>query len=402
MTSAFGWLDNDGDQRRRMLAVVELFKDEGTVDELGIGAIRDTIAGALFPGTSVLHQRPRYMLFVPWLLLRAQQTVGTAPAASAELRRLEIRLIYSLLAGGETYGVIGRQAKDDLKRMPSAAYWGALRRYGIRLWDTTIEGHFRRAIIGYTRRRTDPDADEPGGLGLGEEPSTGLDPNLPIAPSDLLTAATFDLTAKEAGFLRDRLLATTTGSLLAWLLLHANTVAAEQIWLHPSAGTFPAELRRVVEHGRRFHTVIHGAAVLYNLMLAEQCASQPLVEEHRGRLEDWVDEMADTRALEGWDPQDFWAMLGEQNPRIGPSTRVFVSQWVQRAELGAQVANDVALRALIKQRETQLKGGRARLVNTGALDQWRGRSGLVRLDYNWAIAGRMLADIYAAPAVEMS
>src|SRR5579864_6286555 len=54
MPSAFGWLDTDNEQRRKMLEVVDLFKEEGTVDELGIGSIRDALADALFPGTSVL------------------------------------------------------------------------------------------------------------------------------------------------------------------------------------------------------------------------------------------------------------------------------------------------------------------------------------------------------------
>ena len=55
MTSTFGWLDTDSEQRRRMLEVVDLFKEEGTVDELGIGSIRDALADSLFPGTSDLH-----------------------------------------------------------------------------------------------------------------------------------------------------------------------------------------------------------------------------------------------------------------------------------------------------------------------------------------------------------
>jgi Family of unknown function (DUF6361) len=71
MSSTFGWLDADNEQRRRMLEVVDLFKEEGTVDELGIGSMRDAIADVLFPGTSVLHTRLRYVLFIPWLLQRA-------------------------------------------------------------------------------------------------------------------------------------------------------------------------------------------------------------------------------------------------------------------------------------------------------------------------------------------
>ena len=34
MASTFGWLDTDSEQRRKMLEVVDLFKEEGTVDEL--------------------------------------------------------------------------------------------------------------------------------------------------------------------------------------------------------------------------------------------------------------------------------------------------------------------------------------------------------------------------------
>ena len=35
VVSTFGWLDTDNEQRRKMLEVVDLFKEEGTVDELG-------------------------------------------------------------------------------------------------------------------------------------------------------------------------------------------------------------------------------------------------------------------------------------------------------------------------------------------------------------------------------
>jgi hypothetical protein len=58
---------------------------------------------------------------------------------------------------------------------------------------------------------------------------------------------------------------------------------------------------------------------------------------------------------------------------------------VQGAHQDSAVADDQALRALVRQREIRLKGGRARLVNAAALDAWRGRSGLVRLDYRWPV-----------------
>ncbi len=54
--------------------MLQLFSDKGTVDDLGIGTVRDAISNSLFPGTSVIQTRARYFLFVPWLFRRAEQT----------------------------------------------------------------------------------------------------------------------------------------------------------------------------------------------------------------------------------------------------------------------------------------------------------------------------------------
>lgn len=376
-----------------MLAVVELFKDEGTVDELGIGAIRDTIADVLFPGTSVLHTRARYLLFVPWLLQYAQRMTRTA-AAVVELRHLEIQLVYSLLAGGEIQGVIGRQAKERLKRMPSTAYWAAIHRFGIRTWDTTVEGHFRMALSADKTRRVEPERDDAAAVGVRRV--TGLDPHLPPAPADLLTATRFRLSATEADFLRDRLLATTGGSLLAWLLTHRETTAGDYIWLHSAFHDFPADLRNLIDHGRRFHVLMRGAALLYNLMLAELRDSTELTDRYASELAVWQEELPETAALSGWDLGDFWAVLRSHNPRVGEPTRMFVTGWAERVSERVDVTADERLRDLIKRRELQLKGGRARLVNPSALDAWKGRSGLVPLDYRWGVARRLVGDILEA------
>ena len=56
-----------------MLQVVDLFREKGTVDELGLGAIRDAFSDQFFPGTSTLQSRTRYWLFVPWLYQRLEK-----------------------------------------------------------------------------------------------------------------------------------------------------------------------------------------------------------------------------------------------------------------------------------------------------------------------------------------
>ena len=147
MTSTFGWLDADAEQRRRMLELVDLFRDQGTVDEIGIGTVRDALSNTLFPGTSVLHTRLKYVLFVPWLMQRATHRQSAGEMAE-EFRRLEYRLIDSLLAGGERQGVMGNTARANLKRLPSHAYWSALGAWGIREGDFTSDGFF----LGHSNR----------------------------------------------------------------------------------------------------------------------------------------------------------------------------------------------------------------------------------------------------------
>ena len=98
MTSAFNstlsWLDSSEHERRAVLELVSALNEPGTLDELGIGSIRDTIADALFPGTSTIQTRARYFLFIPWILQmvedRPRRSTGAAGhrVAEATLRRV--------------------------------------------------------------------------------------------------------------------------------------------------------------------------------------------------------------------------------------------------------------------------------------------------------------------------
>src|SRR3954451_8338622 len=90
MPSTFAWLDFDESARQRMREIVGLLQEEGTVDELGLGRIRDAFSERLFPGTSVLWRRARYLLFVPWtyqLLEREGYRHADGDAAARAVQR---------------------------------------------------------------------------------------------------------------------------------------------------------------------------------------------------------------------------------------------------------------------------------------------------------------------------
>ena len=63
-----GWIDFSKTERNKVLSVLELLTEAGTLDELGIAPIRDGFANLFFPGTSTIQTRAKYFLIVPYAL----------------------------------------------------------------------------------------------------------------------------------------------------------------------------------------------------------------------------------------------------------------------------------------------------------------------------------------------
>jgi Family of unknown function (DUF6361) len=68
-----------------------------------------------------------------------------------EARTLEIRVADALKRGGETNGIIGRDAGPRLQRLPSSVYWAGLAAWGIRLFPGST-GSLFVSLRGLKRR----------------------------------------------------------------------------------------------------------------------------------------------------------------------------------------------------------------------------------------------------------
>lgn len=105
-----------------MMDIVDLFREKGTVDELGLGTIRDAIADRLFPGTSRVMSRARYYLLVPWMYRALEAKEVRASEFERRARNAELGLIEVIAASDDRAGNIGRRAGFALKRLPSSIY----------------------------------------------------------------------------------------------------------------------------------------------------------------------------------------------------------------------------------------------------------------------------------------
>ncbi|MBA8853439.1 hypothetical protein FHW20_004420 [Ochrobactrum intermedium] len=383
--SYLAWIDFDPEERRRAQTLIDLFKQPEARDELGLGTVRDALADLLFPGTSTIQTRLRYMLFIPWIYLEAQSRKATQAERTNIARDLEFRLSEALLRGEETIGVIGRDAGRNLKRLASSVYWAGLNTLGIR----TLAGS-QATFLSY------------GPESLKDHDLKLWAPTLPKAPGNLFDEATFALTLEEADFLRDRIAGNAKPTLLNELARTGETYSQDWPW-QVDEGNISKSNRAMLRHAERFSGVMYGASLFYNLLLALRAAARPnakkhadapaLVEHYRSRLEAWRAELRHL-SLNEWDLDDLFSLIGKTSHNLTKSSRDFIRSWASMARDGSvQLETDSAAIELLKHREHGLKRLKARLLHDAPLERWSGASGDARLDFRWGISRSYLGEL---------
>lgn len=407
--SVIAWLDTSPEEQRRRREVLRLFEQHESRDELGLGQVRDVLSDALFPGFSVLHTRARYYLFIPWCF----QAVGDSSDRAARVGRTE-RVLADTLARTQAprSGVIGARTGPAVKTLPSAIYWSGLRTFGVLTRDVAPS-----QVTGAVT--SDAEADELVGRSLGD-----WHPTLPAAPRGFPREVDggFDLTRDEATWLRERMVEGAGDTLLGHLVRAGRAPEQGSItpWSDPLAVSVAGgEAAAGLRHAEVFSRVMHGASMLYLMLVAEAYASAGFaddafsIEPYRQRLKWWVDGVDRRNLLDGWSSSAFWTYVLARNPRIGPRTRAFVDDWLDVVRSGRlpdilDDHSDLARRSrtLVGRRERTLKAGQSRLVNRRLLQTWSpadiGRQGLretppstpqVTFTYRWTNVRAVLRDI---------
>jgi hypothetical protein len=393
--SSFTWLDYSEHERRQAMEAIDLFGEDNTRDELGLGTIRDCFADLLFPGTSTIQTRARYFLFVSSVFLELERKKTPSRLVGDRARALQGRLRDLLIQGHEETGVIGYRAGLQVQRLPSSVYWYGLRRWGILRFDGTEDDYRRYLDSFYHRQESASDSD--GGESR-EIPPSNWDPHLPHLfktsaeerPGESWSSEwTFALTRTESEYLYQRIAGNAPHSLLAHLIVTGQIIADEQRfpWEVAFKVALPNTLAQQLLHARNFSEVMHGAALLYNLLLAEQKAGDEFVAHYRGALGFWFDVIRARRSdLEAWNRVAFWNLLGDRGARIRGVTRRFVDDWMDLVLPAASVsaiADSLAARRLVVNQEHAVKPGRARIGDPRTTENWEGSSGSAQLNYRW-------------------
>ena len=418
LKSSLSWIDNNKDAREKVFGLLSQFNEKDSRDELGIGSIRDRISDLLFPGTSTIQTRLRYFFFVPWLYQKAEKPSLGERKSEEVIDDLERDLIETLMQSDDLDGVFGKTSGKELKRLPSSVYWSGLEKWGIKKEFCSQSEYFDRAKFLSAKRlelekeiaHSQKHQDDCTEIQIQQNNASIWDINIPKAPQDFPHSANLKLTNEEATFIKDQLRKHCGESLLAYLADHTEYKSSKEIsapWDHPEFEQFDIDTQQLLHHAEFFAILIHGAYLLYNMLLAQLSNDEKATQNYEDQLCAWYAELQhrDSKKfrLDNWSLDEFWSTIESSKVSyvepimINRMTKNFIETWfniLQRKEPDFYKSKEVII--LIREREKRLKGARSRFSNKKALEQWGGASGVNELRYRWSTAKQFLKDLSVA------
>jgi hypothetical protein len=354
MSSSISWLDADeaaSDRARRLIAATSE-PDGGTLDQLGFGGIRDYCSDRLFPGTSTLWRRARYLILVPWCYQ------GSDPRGAQHKLRGALTARDDHGYRGSDHGIIG--ARKHVDRLPDEVVWNGLHVWGVRLAEVSRPA----AAAAWVQPR--------GGREVEDEEPAIWHPRLPSRPRDFPRRQRIALEPEEAAFLadlltdpvhhpRDRYADRRQASRLP-LMLKEDLDPADWDWRAVPRTASP-ELREHLRDAACFADLAWSARALYALMVAERTGEDP--DAHRRQLdaaETRVRSGMSGRALRAWDLGRFRAAVVGARPRTSRGLD-FLAEWRDLVHRTSRpLGRSDEARARIIAREQRVKPNRTRLA----------------------------------------
>ena len=410
----FGWVDFSPDDRERFNEVMSLLSEPGTVDELGIGPIRNAFSDALFPGITTIMTRAKYFMIVPNIIKDyLLYDFNKVSSIKKYLHNRENELMEEFTRQARNSqnelidtGIIGyniakrrieKNSDQELVRKPSAIYWNGLKEYRIVHTGDSLS-NFLKYLDSlkpdlYSVQNQEELSEEHPYSRLLSIPSTGKNWEEDIS---------ILLTETEADFLENKIIDTTKGSLLEALLEDKGLLKTfvdsnnlESFVRVANLEDMPQRLKANLIGAVNFWEVMKGAHILYNILFFDMYNEDERVNELRNdKWEPWLEDMQKFT----WStisPEFIWKVCDEESHNVKDHTMQFIAEWF--AESKKRAPNITKLEELVKQQEKHNKGSRNKLSSKKDPDKFRSDDkdwiGFDSLGYRFNNAKQILIDI---------
>ena len=391
-----GWIDFSKTERSKILSVLDLLQENGTLDELGIAPVRDGFSNIFFPGTSTIQTRAKYFLIVPYALKDLERSSETNPNSLRKvLDSIERSCGEKFLAKNkDERGIVGGRTLQNhrwVKRTPSEIYWSGLRQYRIFSFGNWTLTEYLRASAAYKKRKAtlkdlrsrndrsekddwdDKDAGNSWHIQFW---------NIPTYTPNWKQTLEMGLTQSEASFLKQQIITTHPNSMLG-TILKKNLLQVLECDSFESISEyidqFPDHIQQDYWLAVRFSRFLYVIRTAYNIIVSD--GTNDLANKEFERLHpDFADEAS----------VDLDAII----TRLGIGSNTALCKFLRSAQ-GYIFSDDFSgLCKCIKEREVLLKGtGRAKTAHPGEFDpnSWFGGK---YLDYRFSNAQIILKDIF--------
>lgn len=388
-----GWIDFSKSERNKVLSVLDLLSESGTLDELGIAPIRDGFANLFFPGTSTIQTRAKYFMIVPYALKDLEYSSETNPNRMLRtLDEVERKCGEKLIGNGEdTDGIIGSRSLAQnkwVKRTPADIYWAGLRNYGIFTGGTLSLSEYIRVMCALKNQKAtitklgnrNDNADEGDDKDAGELFRMQFW-KIPTYKDSWMEDLSIKMSSEEGAFLRQQIITAYPDSMLAFILRNSVTeifVCKTFQELESLIKIFPEQIQNDYSLAYAFSSFLLVLRVVYNIVVSagQNEAANALWE----KFQPDISELADV---------DLDAIFA----RLSVYRNVSLCAFLRKAQGLMKNADLDGLKTEIKRRERELKTSRAKTLHPGEFDRdaWFGGG---ELDYRFGNAKVIIGDIF--------
>ncbi len=391
-----GWIDFSKSDRNKVLSVLDMLSEPGTLDELGIAPIRDGFSNLFFPGTSTIQTRAKYFFIVPYALKDMEYSKISKPNQVSNMfdslqRQCGERFLEN---GSDVEGIIGKRSLRQgqwVKRTPADIYWAGLRNYGFFTRSDLSLTEYIRAMCALKSSKSTLKSLGNSNDNSEEKDSDDKDAGndfriqfwrIPTYRENWMEDLNIKLSSEEGECLKSRIVMSYPDSMMAFILKNDRTDLLECSGFMDLASfvhVLPEQIQSDYWLARDFSSFLYVIRVIYNLIVSD--------EENDKAVSEW--ELIKPKLSMYADKVDL--------ERVFFRVRVFgnhrLCDFLRKTKTLMANGDLEGMKKEIRRRERELKSSRAKTMHVGEIDhgEWYGGR---YLDYRYENAKVIMRDIF--------
>jgi len=372
MSSLF-WAVYDEEQKKKSEEILATF-DKDSKDEMGLMGITMSLSSLMFPGTSVLHTKLRYIYLVGWIFLEAFKSKKKFSRELLHDREKNLRKILQTekkINKDDFVGILGSTKiidedgdGEELSQPPFSVYFNLLKE-----WDIIKDKNI--SII---------DIDK----------ESFCNEYIEIIENENFKNNTFKLTNTEKAYIVKKI----PPSILHTIFETNITLAEKQHFVDFDTILIDNPEQKILfENAQKFSILMWGTMLYYNYYLGNES------DELKEKFDTWK-KIVKPIVKSTWKPSDNILTL----VKVNSSQINFINQWyeyIKKEYKNLELENpkkidNKSIKEFLRNREQQLKGNRARLLKQqkGEILQ-EAKFGINPIEYRWSNIVRFKKDFDA-------